>query len=421
MSVGIIDGDRSDVFGYGRLDESVDQKPDGKTLFEIGSVSKVFTGLLLADMAQRKEIALDDTVGKFLPPSVTVPRRPDREITLLDLATHTSGLPGLPPNIVPQIVENPSNPFAAYTVEQLYEFLSTHKLEAVPGAQFAYSNLGVGLLGHTLATRAETGYEELLVDRIAGPLGMRDTRIGLSDAMRKRLAPGHDADGNLALNWDIPTLAGAGALRSTVDDMLVFLSANLGLRETDLAGAIRTTHVPRHPMGNSGGQIAMGWHLGPDELTFWHNGQTGGYHSFVAFRKDRKIGVVVLANSPGDVVDLFGMSLMSLLAGESVEPIDVRMPIDVDLAVLDEYVGNYTIAAPNFTLHVSRQGDHLMAQATNQGRCRIYPESETKFFYRMVDAQITFTRDEDGKVNGLTIHQGGIDMPGLRADEGRRP
>jgi D-alanyl-D-alanine-carboxypeptidase/D-alanyl-D-alanine-endopeptidase len=323
LVVGLVDGDHTHVFGYGRLSRNADRTPDGKTVFEIGSVTKVFTALLLADMAEHGRVRLEDPVEELLPDTVAVPQRDQRAITLLDLATHTSGLPRLPDNLSPLIRENPANPYADYTAKHLYEFLSKHSLARKPAAQFVYSNLGMGLLGHALARQAGTSYESLIVQRICLPLGMKETRIELSEDLRSRLAQGHNRNGDPVANWDFSVLAGAGALRSTADDMLKFLRANIGPSDGPLSAAIRATHRPRHEIDKSGGMIALGWHIRLRGKTLWHSGETGGYHSYVAFQKDRRIGVVVLSNSAAEIVDQLGLRLMALLSGEHVEPMDL--------------------------------------------------------------------------------------------------
>jgi D-alanyl-D-alanine-carboxypeptidase/D-alanyl-D-alanine-endopeptidase len=320
--IGIVDGNNTQTFGYGKVSRRSKRTPDGKTVFEIGSITKLFTGLLLADMAQRKLVRLEEPVAGLLPRCVTVPQREGRTITLLDLATHTSGLPRLPGNLEPLILKKPGNPYADYTVRQLYQFLSKYSLTRKPGARYEYSNLGMGLLGHALARRAGTSYESLVVRRICLPLGMQETRIQLSEELRSRLAQGYDNHGDPAANWDMPALAGAGALRSTADDLLKFLRANMGLGPCPLAAAIDATHRPRHQIDKSGAEIAIGWHIRAGEEILWHSGETGGYHSFIAFRRGRKIGVVVLSNSAVGIVDQIGLRLMKLLAGESVEPLE---------------------------------------------------------------------------------------------------
>ena len=242
IAVGLIDDQGATVVGYGKLGKTDEREPDGETVFEIGSISKVFTSILLADMVQQGRVGLNDPVQEFLPDSVRVPMRDDTEMTLYHLATHTSGLPRMPDNFAPA---DPTNPYADYSVEQMYEFLSGAELSGKPGAGAAYSNFGAGLLGHILALQADSDYETLVSERIAGPLKMKDTVITLTPKLQKRLAQGHGATLAPAANWDIPTLAGAGALRSTVDDMLRFLAANLGLTESPISDAMQDSHRRR--------------------------------------------------------------------------------------------------------------------------------------------------------------------------------
>jgi Beta-lactamase class C and other penicillin binding proteins len=178
-----------------------DKRPvDGDTIFEIGSATKVFTSLLLADAVKRGEVALTDPVAKYLPAEVKVPERAGRKITLVDLATHTSGLPSVPSNLAPK---NPANPYAGYTVQQLYDFLSTYQLSRDIGAQYDYSNLGVGLLDNALSRRAGVDYETLVQTRITRPLGMKSTSIALSEEQKRRLASGHGGDRARVLLTDL--------------------------------------------------------------------------------------------------------------------------------------------------------------------------------------------------------------------------
>ena len=225
LVVGMIDGDGRRVVAYGSLAKDDKRPLDGDTVFEIGSITKVFTTLLLMDMALKGEVALTDPIVKFLPSTARVPERDGKQITLMDLATQSSGLPRMPSNFKPR---NPSNPYVDYTPELLYEFLSGHQLARDVGAKFEYSNLGMGLLGHGLSLRAGMDYEAVLKARILEPLKMGSTAVSFSPGMKARLAVGHGANPEPVSNWDLAALAGAGALRSSANDMLTFLAANLG-------------------------------------------------------------------------------------------------------------------------------------------------------------------------------------------------
>ena len=383
---------------------------DSNAVFEIGSVTKVFTTALLAEMVQRGEVGLDDPIARYLPSTVRVPSRNGRQVTLLDLATQTSGLPRLPSNLD---IKSMANPYADYTVQQMYDFLSGYQLPRDIGSKFEYSNLGMGLLGHVLALRAGKSYESLVTERILIPLGMRDTRITLTPPMRARLAPGHGDADTVVGNWDLPTLAGAGALRSTARDMVRFLAANLDSSLGPAARALAVAHVPLRDTDSQRMRIGLGWiTLTPFDIPLvWHNGQTGGYHTFIGFDPARSRGVVALANSSKNIDDI-GLHLLDARVPLGAPP-KARTEIRINPALLDAYVGVYELA-PSFTLTVSREGNSLFGQATGQSKFQLFPETETDFFWKVVDAQLSFVKDASGKVNQIVLHQGGANIPGKR-------
>ena len=300
QSVGVVAGVTSAagrvVVGYGRLSADDPTRPDGDTVFEIGSITKVFTSTLLADLGSREGLELDTPVQSLLGDAVRMPARSGAEITLRHLATHSSGLPRLPENFDP---ENPANPYADYTVEDLYAFLSSHKPARDAGEAVEYSNVGYGLLGHALTLREAADFEALIVERILEPLQMSDTAVELTPALRERLATGHDGRLEPAGNWDLPVLAGAGALRSTVNDLLTFLEANLGLRESPLQPAMELARMPQRQDPALGMDIGLGWIIATegDREFVWHNGATGGYASFIGFDVEAGEGIVILSNS----------------------------------------------------------------------------------------------------------------------------
>lgn len=212
--VGIVDEHGSRVVSYGRMDNGTDEQVNGDTLFDIASITKPFTGLLLQDMIERGEMKLDDPVAKYLPKSVKMPARNGKEITLFHLATHTSGLPHIAPNLDPKRADQL---FADYTVEELNAFLSGYQLTRDPGTKFEYSSLGMGLLGHVIALKARTNYESLVVDRICRPLNMDSTRITLTPELKSRFATGHNQFGEAVPSWDRQTsLVGARCARRSM-------------------------------------------------------------------------------------------------------------------------------------------------------------------------------------------------------------
>src|ERR1017187_2526799 len=303
MVTGVIDEKGRQVVGSGKVSLDGTQQPDGDTVFEIGSVTKVFTSLILADMIEKGEVKPDDPVAKLLPATVKVPSRNGRQITLLDLSMQVSGLPRLPDNLKPA---DAANPYADYDAAKLYDFLSRYTLPRDPGEKYEYSNLAVGLLGHALALKAGVSYEELLRRRIFDPFGMRSTSITLSEAQKKRLAPGYNASRKPAKNWDFAVLAGCGAVRSTVNDMLKFVAANLELTDTPLKAAMRRMRSATKAIGSEDLEIGMAWHVFTkfDARIWWHNGGTYGHRSFVGFNPAKNEGVVVLCNTFMDNDDL---------------------------------------------------------------------------------------------------------------------
>ena len=294
--VGILDaqGGRR-IVAYG------DVQPD--SLFEIGSVTKAFTALILTDMAERAEVQLSDPVQKYLPEGVRMPRR-GRAITLEDLATHMSGLPRLPANFRPK---NPADPYADYTPERLYEFLRGYELTREPGTKWEYSNLGFGLLGHVLAQRAGNDFETLVRLRLCGALDMMNTWMTVPRHLEERLSTGHGEQLQKVDYWRFTdAMAGAGAFVSDAGDLLNFLEAALGRRRTALAPALGAMLKVRHRVNEQGMGQAIGWstfRLGASEIVM-KDGSTYGFASVIAFDAKRGAGIVVLSNSAGGVVDL---------------------------------------------------------------------------------------------------------------------
>jgi len=385
---------------------------DANTVFEIGSITKVFTNTILADMVRKGQVSLSDPIAKYLPATIHVPERNGKRITLVDLATQSSGLPRLPTNLNPADM---SNPYADYSVKQLYDFLASYSLPRDIGSQYEYSNLGMGLLGHVLALRAGKSYEELVKERVLAPLGMHDSGIHLTPAMQAHVAQGFDATGAPMHLWDLPTLAGAGGLRSTANDMLKFLAANLDSSSVPLGAAMAMARAPRMPIGTNN-SIGLAWNtvtLFGTPVT-WHNGGTGGFRTFIGIDSQNHRGVIVLTNStnsPDDIGFHFLQPQVPLAAVPG--PAKIRTEVSLDAAKLDPLVGVYELA-PNLTMTIAKENGALFAQATGQSKFPIFAESETEFFFKVVDAQITFVKDAAGKVGQIILHQGGANIPGKR-------
>lgn len=523
IAIGIIDKDGPQYYLFGTKTAG-GQSVNEHTIYEIGSISKTFTGILLAQAVLDGQMKTDDPAQKHLPSTLTLPTRNGQQITLGHLSDHTSALARMPSNFNPK---DPANPYADYTVDQMYAFLRDYTLPRDIGSQYEYSNLAQGLLGHILALKAGTPYEELMLSKIANPLGMKETKITFDDKMKQNLTMGY-SQGAQVSNWDIPTLAGAGAIRSSVHDMLIYLSANMGLKKSKLYPAMQLSHQPRHDKAGNGTRVGLGWHIskGAEGDVIWHNGGTGGYRTFAGFVKETGKGVVVLTNSNKGADDL-GFHLLNstakLIEVKKSALVEIRKILDaqgadaawkayenlkkdlsytleedefnnlgytylqggntkaalvlfkinvveypkssnafdsygealmkdgqkeaaienykkslelnpgntnavdmlakmgvgegvkvltVDESVLESYVGVYELA-PNFTITITRKDTQLFGQATGQGQFELFPKSDTEFFLKVVEARVTFSVKE-GKVESLTLFQGGQVIPGKK-------
>lgn len=317
LVIAVVRDDETFIRGFGKTVAGGDRAPDERTVFEIGSITKAFTGILLATMVEAGEVRLDTPLQELLPESVTAPKFEGREITLVDLATHSAALPRLPANFLVRLLTDDEqaalNPYAKFSEKDLYESVSKMKLKRAPGAEYTYSNLGMGLLGHVLAKSRQTTYIQLISERILSPLEMADTTIEGSDEWRSRMAQGHDADAKPVPYWDLPVIEGAGALRSTAADMLKFVRAQLEPDKTSLGPAIRLAQRTHFTSKSARISLGLAWHIGPKEV-IWHNGGTGGFHSFVGFEPDCRCGVVVLSNSAHGAVDGLGFRVLELMA-----------------------------------------------------------------------------------------------------------
>ena len=409
--VGIYENGRPAVFAFGKLSAETPSAPTGNTVYEIGSISKVFTGVLLADAVERGVVKLDDPLSKYLPDGVRAPRRDGKGILLWHLSTHTSGLPRIPDNMNAQS----NDPYKAYGTKELWDFIDGVRPATEPGASYAYSNLGAGLLGTVVAKASNSTYEKLLKDRVANPLGMTDTTVKLTRKQKKRLAPPHSS-GRKASNWEFDSMVGCGGIRSTADDMLKFVKATLsqggdGLHRAITRSTKRLFTLPTAPAG-----IGLGWQIAQDGSTLWHNGQTGGYHSAMFVNPLNNTGVVVLSNGADPTVGVVAERVIQMLAGIPVKPPNVRRSIDVVEKQLERLVGVYP-STLGFTISITREGNALMAQLTNQAPLRVWPESPTLFFYREVKAELEFEIDKKtGKASSVTLYQHGREMRCERRD-----
>lgn len=390
---------KTTYYSHGFANAETKEMVNSKTLFEIGSITKTFTNLLTALMVEKGKISLDDPIQKFLPADVKVPESGGKKITIENLATARSGLPRMPDNFAP--ADN-QNPYLDYTRKELYQFLNKYTLTREPGSSYEYSNLGMGLLANLLDNQKP--FSQLIEEGITRPLLMSQTFLNTPDNKLLHVAQGYA--GNIpvkAWTWtNQSVMAGAGGLISNTEDMIKFLIANLN-ESGPLGKSLAMTHQPRHDAGGANMEIGMGWHI-LNKTIVWHNGGTGGFRSFAGFNPKTKTAVVVLTNSHTGADDLGFYLLDNSLPLKSPRP-----TVAVDEKTLKDYVGEYELT-PQFKITITLKDGSLLAQATGQGAFEIFPESPKKFFYKVVDAQIEFVRDEKGGVEKLVLYQNGATM-----------
>lgn len=313
LAIGVVRGDEADVWCYGRRASNDSELPDGETLFELASVGKTLTGLLLADMHFSGQVDLNDSVQQHLPEGVVVPALNGRAITLLDLATQTSGLPSLPPNFE---FGDPLNPYKDYSTAKMFSDLAEIQLTRSPGSEYEYSNLGFGLLGEALAQRGQMDYEQLVIHRICAPLGMNRTRMTLTEELRANFATPHDGRKAVPV-WEDVTMPGAGSFLSTANDMLLYLKLFQNPppdTSTQLVRAALETTIRRRAADSSARSMGLAWHIDSENAhdILWHNGGAGGSCSYIAFTTTPPCGIVILSNSTNSVDEL-GYKVLYLL------------------------------------------------------------------------------------------------------------
>jgi serine-type D-Ala-D-Ala carboxypeptidase/endopeptidase len=338
LVVGVWTDGKPQVFGYGKVTTPVGElTPDGDTVFEIGSITKAFTGVLLAEAVARGEVKLDDPANKHLPKDLHIRPKTDKPVTLLHLATHQSGLTVQPP-LIGLTARNKANPYADFTRPKLVKLMENIQPQREPDAKYEYSNLSVGLLGHALVNAATKPdlmegkvdhYDMLVRERIAKRLAMRDTAAALTGEQKARLARGHNKKLVPTDPWDFATLEGCGGLRSSANDLLKFAAANVGEDKAPVVHfgswggnsfverTLPSSHEKRAATDSEKIDVGLCWHrlkLKSGEPVVWHNGGTGGFRGMLAFTPKTKRAVVVLcAADLGAEVDKLAFQVLEAL------------------------------------------------------------------------------------------------------------
>lgn len=317
LVIGIVKEGKTFIKGFGLTQKGGDIVSDSTTLFELASVGKLFTTSVVQIGVEKGDFNWDDKISKYLSSKVNIP--PAYDVTLRSLATHTSGFPSLPKNMIDKMTDD-KNPYKNLSINDLYDYLKTCNENTAIG-EYNYSNFGMGLLGHILELRYGKKYEDIVVAEICSKLGMTHTIITLSEDNKRKLVQGYDENGNPNPVWQDTVLAGAGSFLSTATDMVKFIQANLEVHNSSISSSLMACHTQQ-----LGGETGLGWHLSNgfiDEMlgnkgVLWHNGMAGGYSSYLAIDPVSKCGIVILANDAKDITS-FALKQMLLVKNISLE------------------------------------------------------------------------------------------------------
>lgn len=406
ISVAWVDPDGVAYLSAGKCSAPEARPITPDTQFEIGSVTKVFTALLLAESERVGKVSRHDPAAKFLLPANDPDQAKLAPLTLLALTTHSSGLPRLPANIGPNPDASP-NPYAQYDRAQLVAALRRHGPTAPVGRAVSYSNFGVGVLGEALGAAWGTSYAEALTAQVLAPLKLKATSLALTGAeLPPELAPGHTA-GVQVPAWTFRAEAPAGAIISSARDLGAFLEFCLGRTAVPLTTALAEALQPQRDAPDLGAQIGFGWFISgeKDRPIYWHNGATNGYHAFVAFCPADRRGIALLANDAKSC-DAIGYALIGMKPPG---------PVTEKLSNVADYPGRYPLTKA-FAIDITERDGALGLQATGQPRLGLRKLTEDRFAVVGVPAEISFERDATGKVVALVLHQNGRDQRGPRGE-----
>ncbi len=411
--VAVISPDGTHFYNYGKSSKQSNAWPvNENSLFPLASITKVFTGLLFADMVEQGKLGLDDPAQKYLPQTIRLPTYKGREITLIQLATHTSGLS---PRPVPPESAIGEDPYGHLTTQDLENFLNHYSLTRAPGTQYEYGDLGFGLLADIVSNQAGISYPSLISERITKPLAMDHTQIITSPNINQKLITGYNAADQQTPFFHFPILQGAGALYSTASDLTKFVSANLGLNKSHLYSAMKLSHIPRQTEGNPAMNmdfpgvenlsIGIGWNIDGQHQVIWKNGNMPGFSSFIGFNPVKKIGVVILTNT-GNVI--YTTNLGIHLLNPKLKLFRLYQEKIINPKRLEQYSGQYQ-ASDGSLYTIVTENRHLKVQHINHGIASnffyIYSMSETQFFGKVANAIFTFQSDK--KTNGFVLNENG--------------
>lgn len=432
MAAVVVEGDQVRIVTHGAKALDAADAITADTLFEVGSITKTFTALLLADMVVKGEVKLDDPVEKWLPQGLglrgglKLRDHTGAPIRLVDLATHRSGLARMPDNM-PNGTR--ADPYVDYREQQLLIYLKDREtlVEADGGKTtkkrdeaYVYSNLGYGLLGYVLARAADTSYADLLQKRVLTPLGLNATYLDIPRGATPLYSNGHYLDREGALkghkHWRFDVLAPCGALIMSARDMARYAQAASGAVDTPLKPAFALAQQKYGDGMSAMNAQGLAWILAPlnGRTVFSHDGMTGGFTSSLWVDPERKSAVAVLSNASNPVTDIALHLIEPAVPLKNLEAMRA-VAVTVDAKTMAQYVGTYRLT-PNFDVTIRLRDGRLYAQATGQGEFELFGKSDAVFFARVTPLEIAFEELKDGKAMRFQITQRGSTRPATRVE-----
>ncbi len=407
--IGIYKDGQTSFHPIGTLNFDQDQSPTTDTLYEIGSISKVITGVLFADAVRRGEVSNDTLVGDLLPDGYEVQTEEGDDLKLWHLTTHTSGWSTAPINLAPTDGERP---FTGYTPKMLFEAVNIWAPKGTPGESFEYSNFAVGLLGTLVSinatTERENEYESLVIERVLEPLGIDNFVVGLNDEQLTNLAPA-TSSGRTTKAWGkTGPMDPAGMWVTNAPGLMGFAIANIEGGDSDIHESLKLSREPLFTVEGMG-KICSGWFISGDGSTYWHNGMTGGYSSYMAVNPTHDVAVVILANGAAFETTIIGEKIIQSVMGMDPEPIEIEIHEKLEASYTDRIVGVYR-STFGFDMTITSTRGKIFAQITGQQALALTPVSENRFAYRAVQAEIEFTLPDEGNASSVTLFQNGMEM-----------
>jgi len=390
-------------YGFANLEWQIPDTPTTK--FRIGSITKQFTAASILLLEERGKLKTDDPVKKYMPDA---PAAWDK-VTIFHLLTHTSGIPSFT-----SFPDLPKRQLEAMTPQQLVDWFRDKPLEFEPGTKWNYSNSGYVLLGYLIEKISGQSYADFVQQNIFTPLGMKDSGYDSNSAIIERraagYAPGKNGPENAGfVNMTVPL--SAGGLYSTTEDLLRWEQGLFGGKLLSPASLAKMTTPFKEDYAFGLGVSSQGGHK-----AITHDGGIQGFNTSMIYYPDEKLVIEVLANINGPAAGQIAAALGKVAHGEKVVLTSERKEITLAPQVLQKYVGNYelTVQSQSFPFVITLEEGKLLAKLDNQPRFPIFPESEILFFYKIVDGQIEFIKDDKGAINGLVIHRNGRDTKGVK-------